>query len=211
MSLRRRWLHLVHSAGTRSARTRSVGPAEKAKASDHRVLQSTPAGNAVNCSAPAPLCVPRSPAASWPRRSRWRRSCCWRRSSRVRPARPGRLRPVLRAPHDRDPGFTGVDAGRPDADGPLRSRRAAPRTHRARPRRIGARLTRGRTAQLVAIGLAAVVASAYQPGTRPAARARARVRCPRANVGTSLLLQLALGLGITVPWTVRYPLQNAWC
>ena len=28
-------------------------------------------------------------------------------------------------------------------------------------------------------------------------------------MGTSLTLQVALGLGITGPWTVRYPLQNA--
>ena len=86
---------------------------------------------------------------------------------------------------------------------------APPHERVALARAIGARLTRGRAAQLVAIGLAAFVAAVASPEHVPPLEC-ALVFCALAlNVGTSLALQLALGLGITGPWTVRYPLQNA--
>ena len=88
----------------------------------------------------------------------------------------------------------------PAAPPPSVSRLA--RAHRAR-------LARGRAAQLAVIGRRGVRRRGGQPGTRAAGSRCALVFCALAlNVGTSLALQVALGLGSTGPWTVRYPLQN---
>ena len=151
--------------------------------------------------------MPRSPAASSPRRSRWRPSYSSRRSSRraLGPADFGRFSVLLTIV---TLGSLALTLGGPT----LMARfvpAAPPHERVALARAIGARLTRGRAAQLVAIGLAAFVATVVSPEHVPALEC-ALVFCALAlNVGTSLTLQVALGLGITGPWTVRYPLQNA--
>jgi O-antigen/teichoic acid export membrane protein len=86
---------------------------------------------------------------------------------------------------------------------------APPHERVALARAIGARLTRGRAAQLAAIGLVTFVAAVAIPEHVPPLETVLVFGALALNVGTSLTLQVALGLGITGPWTVRYPLQNA--
>ena len=89
------------------------------------------------------------------------------RPASLGPADFGRFSVLLT---DRDPRIAGVDPGRPDAHGPLRSHGSAPRARCASPAPIGGRLTRGRAAQLVAIGLAAFVATVASPEHVPPSR-----------------------------------------
>ena len=160
-------------------KTRCVGPAEKAKASDHHALAVDASRNDEPFPSRPRDSAPRSPAASSPRRSRWRRSSLLATlvPRALGPADFGRFSVLLTIV---TLGSLALTLGGPT----LMARfvpAAPPHERVALARAIGARLTRGRAAQLVAIGLAAVVAAAGRPGTRAAARVRARVRCPRAE------------------------------
>jgi O-antigen/teichoic acid export membrane protein len=76
-------------------------------------------------------------------------------------------------------------------------------------RAIGARLARGRAAQLAVVAVVAAVAVAvdgdrFSPGETPIV-----VIALALNVAAGLALQVGLGLGRTVAWSARFPLQNA--
>jgi O-antigen/teichoic acid export membrane protein len=74
---------------------------------------------------------------------------------------------------------------------------------------LGARLARGRALQLLAISVAALLASAIAPETVPPATTALVLAALAANVAAALALQIGLGLGRTGAWSLRYPLHNA--
>jgi O-antigen/teichoic acid export membrane protein len=76
-------------------------------------------------------------------------------------------------------------------------------------RALGARLARGRAIQLALAGLVTAVAVAVAPDHVPPSATALVAVALVLNVATSLLLQVALGLGRTGAWSTRYPLQNA--
>ncbi|MBN2623303.1 MAG: hypothetical protein JXA83_08045 [Acidimicrobiales bacterium] len=86
---------------------------------------------------------------------------------------------------------------------------APPEERVALARAIGGRLARGRAMQLAAVGLAALAAAVWEPERFPPAETALVVAALAINVGTSLALQVALGLGRAGAWSARYPLQNA--
>ena len=87
---------------------------------------------------------------------------------------------------------------------------AAPVDERvALARAIGARLARGRAVQLAAIAAATAVAVIAAPGQFPPLDVALVLAALALNVGTTLALQVTLGLGRAGPWSLRYPLQNA--
>lgn len=86
---------------------------------------------------------------------------------------------------------------------------AAPADQRlAVARSLGRRLARGRALQLAAITAAAAFGAALAPGALPALDTTLVVVALALNVAATLGLQVALGLGRTGAWSVRYPLQN---
>jgi hypothetical protein len=76
-------------------------------------------------------------------------------------------------------------------------------------RALGLRLARGRAAQLGAAAVAASLATVLAPATFPPLVTALVVVALTVNVGTSLALQVGLGLGRAGPWSARFPLQNA--
>lgn len=86
---------------------------------------------------------------------------------------------------------------------------AAPADRVAVARAIGLRLARGRALQLAAIAVAALVAVVADADRFPALETVLVVAALVASVAAGLALQVPLGLGRTVPWAMRYPLQNA--
>jgi O-antigen/teichoic acid export membrane protein len=75
-------------------------------------------------------------------------------------------------------------------------------------RAIGARLARGRAAQLAVLAVVTVVLVAADTDHFPPAQTVMVFAALALNVATSLALQVALGLGRTGPWATRFPLQN---
>ena len=75
-------------------------------------------------------------------------------------------------------------------------------------RAIGRRLARGRAVQCGALALAALVAVVWDPGRFPPLATALVVVALALNVGTTLALQVTLGLGRAGPWSARYPVQN---
>ncbi len=86
---------------------------------------------------------------------------------------------------------------------------ARPDERLALARALGARLARGRAAQVAAMAGVAVVASVVAPLAFPPLVTALVVVSLALSVATSLLLQVLLGLGRTGPWAARFPLQNA--
>ena len=87
---------------------------------------------------------------------------------------------------------------------------AAPEAERvALARAIGARLARGRAAQLAVLGIVACTLVAVDAAAFPAFDAVMVFLALALNVGTSLGLQMTLGLGKTGAWSTRFPMQNA--
>ncbi|HEY8544776.1 MAG TPA: hypothetical protein VIL36_07000 [Acidimicrobiales bacterium] len=76
-------------------------------------------------------------------------------------------------------------------------------------RALGGRLARGRALQLAALVPVAGVAVAVDPDAFPPATTALVLVALAASVAAGLALQVPLGLGRTVPWALRYPLQNA--
>jgi O-antigen/teichoic acid export membrane protein len=87
---------------------------------------------------------------------------------------------------------------------------AAPaETRVALARSIGARLARGRAAQVGVVAALALAAVAWAPDVVHPLETTLVVAALALNVATSLALQVTLGLGRTGAWSTRYPLQNA--
>lgn len=86
---------------------------------------------------------------------------------------------------------------------------AAPGERVAVARAIGARLARGRAAQVGVFAVAAAVAAVLAPDAFPPATVALVVVALGLNVAATLLLQIGLGLGQTTEWSLRFPLQNA--
>jgi O-antigen/teichoic acid export membrane protein len=87
---------------------------------------------------------------------------------------------------------------------------AAPPSERlALARAIGGRLARGRSVQVAVLAAGALVAVAWDPSRVPPLETCLVVAALALNVATSLALQTTLGLGRTVAWSLRFPLQNA--
>ncbi|MFP5255476.1 MAG: hypothetical protein ACLGI8_06455 [Acidimicrobiia bacterium] len=87
---------------------------------------------------------------------------------------------------------------------------AAPAQQRpAVARALGWRLAKGRMAQLAGAGVLVVVVAASGRTTISGRDALLVSAALALNVAATLILQVGLGLGRTVPWTLRYPLQNA--
>jgi O-antigen/teichoic acid export membrane protein len=86
---------------------------------------------------------------------------------------------------------------------------AAPPDRVALARAIGLRLAGGRAVQLATITALAVVAVVWDGERFPPLETALVVGALAASVAASLALQVPLGLGRTVPWALRYPLQNA--
>lgn len=86
---------------------------------------------------------------------------------------------------------------------------ASPEERVALARAIGARLAKGRGAQLAAIAVGATVLAVADPTTFPPVEVALVVVALALNVATTLALQMTLGLGRAGPWSLRYPLQNA--
>lgn len=86
---------------------------------------------------------------------------------------------------------------------------AAPGDRVALARAIGGRLARGRAAQLAVLAAVALAAVVWDPARFPPLVTGLVVGALALNVAASLALQVALGLGRTGAWSVRYPLQNA--
>lgn len=86
---------------------------------------------------------------------------------------------------------------------------ASPHERTAVARAIGARLAKGRGAQLAAVAVAATVLVVVDPATFPPVEVALVVLALALNVATTLALQMTLGLGQAGPWSLRYPLQNA--
>ena len=76
-------------------------------------------------------------------------------------------------------------------------------------RAIGRRLARGRAVQCGALALVALAAVVWDPGRFPPLATALVVLALALNVGTTLALQVTLGLGRAGPWSARYPVQNA--
>lgn len=76
-------------------------------------------------------------------------------------------------------------------------------------RALGARLARGRALQLAVVAVAAGLAVAVDPQGFPPLTTTLVVVALVVSVAAGLALQVPLGLGRTVPWALRYPLQNA--
>lgn len=76
-------------------------------------------------------------------------------------------------------------------------------------RAIGARLARGRAAQLAVLAAVAAVLVAVDTEHFPPGETAMVFVALVLNVATSLALQVALGLGRTGPWATRFPLQNS--
>ena len=74
---------------------------------------------------------------------------------------------------------------------------------------IGRRLARGRAVQCGAIAVVALVAVVGDPARFPPFVTSMVVVALALNVGTTLALQVTLGLGRAGPWSARYPVQNA--
>jgi O-antigen/teichoic acid export membrane protein len=76
-------------------------------------------------------------------------------------------------------------------------------------RAIGLRLAQGRAVQLAVIAAIALAAVVWDGERFPPVETALVVGGLAASVAASLALQVPLGLGRTVPWALRYPLQNA--
>jgi O-antigen/teichoic acid export membrane protein len=76
-------------------------------------------------------------------------------------------------------------------------------------RALGARLARGRAAQLAAVAALAFAGVAWDPDRFPPAATAVVVVALALNVATSVALQVGLGLGRAGAWSARFPLQNA--
>jgi O-antigen/teichoic acid export membrane protein len=86
----------------------------------------------------------------------------------------------------------------------------APQEERAAlARAIGIRLARGRTVQVVVLAFVVLAVLVVDPSVMEPDDAMIVFTAFALNVITSIALQVALGLGRTVPWSLRYPLQNA--
>lgn len=85
---------------------------------------------------------------------------------------------------------------------------ASPEERVALARAIGARLAKGRGAQLAAIAVGATALAVADPSTFPPVEVALVVVALALNVATTLALQMTLGLGRAGPWSLRYPLQN---
>jgi O-antigen/teichoic acid export membrane protein len=86
---------------------------------------------------------------------------------------------------------------------------AAPAERAALARTLGARLARGRAAQLAAVAALALAGVAWDPDRFPPSTTAVVVVALALNVATSLALQVGLGLGRAGAWSARFPLQNA--
>lgn len=86
---------------------------------------------------------------------------------------------------------------------------APPGERLAIARAIGARLARGRAAQLAAVAAVALAAVAWSPDRVPPLTTALVVAALALNVATSVALQVGLGLGRAGAWSARLPLQNA--
>lgn len=74
---------------------------------------------------------------------------------------------------------------------------------------VGSRLAKGRAVQVAVIAVGAAGLTAVDPDRFPPALVAAVVVALALNVATGLALQIALGLGRTGPWSLRWPVQNA--
>lgn len=86
---------------------------------------------------------------------------------------------------------------------------AEPGTRVALARAIGLRLAKGRAVQVAVLAFAVLGVALFDPDVVTPLEASLVFAAFALNVATSLALQVALGLGRTVPWSLRYPLQNA--
>ncbi len=87
---------------------------------------------------------------------------------------------------------------------------AAPAHERvAVARAIGLRLARGRTVQVAVITFVVLGVALADPDVLDPLEALAVVLAFALNVLASLALQVALGLGRTVAWSLRFPIQNS--
>ena len=87
---------------------------------------------------------------------------------------------------------------------------AAPIEERvALARAIGLRLSRGRAVQVAVLAFGVLAVALWDPNIVTPLDAALIFTAFALNVATSLALQVALGLGRTVPWSLRYPVQNA--
>jgi hypothetical protein len=75
-------------------------------------------------------------------------------------------------------------------------------------RAIGRRLARGRAVQCGALAVVALAAVVWDPQRFPPLATALVVLALALNVGTTLALQVTLGLGRAGPWSARYPVQN---
>lgn len=75
-------------------------------------------------------------------------------------------------------------------------------------RAIGARLARGRAAQVGLLAVAAASLALAEPDAFPPLVTSLVVAALGLNVAATLGLQVALGLGRTGAWSARYPMQN---
>jgi O-antigen/teichoic acid export membrane protein len=85
---------------------------------------------------------------------------------------------------------------------------APPHERVALARAIGARLARGRLVQVIVIAFVVLAVALWDPSIVGPLDAGLIVTAFALNVVTSVALQVVLGLGRTMPWSMRYPLQN---
>ncbi len=74
---------------------------------------------------------------------------------------------------------------------------------------LGRQLLRSRVVPVAVLASAAGVAAIVAPERFPATDAGVVAVALGVNVVTSVALHVALGLGVTWPWTARFPIQNA--
>ena len=86
---------------------------------------------------------------------------------------------------------------------------AEPAERVALARALSIRLARGRAAHLLVLGLLVSAVVATDPERFPLLVTALVLASLALNVAAALALQLQLGLGRTLAWTMRYPLQNA--
>jgi O-antigen/teichoic acid export membrane protein len=86
---------------------------------------------------------------------------------------------------------------------------APPEDRVALARSLGTRLARGRALQLAVIAAGVLVLVLVAPEDFPPVVSTLVLAALAVNVGTSIALQVTLGLGQAGPWSVRWPLQNA--
>lgn len=86
---------------------------------------------------------------------------------------------------------------------------AVPEERAALALAIGARLARGRAAQLTVLTAVALAAVVWDPARFPPLQTALVSAALALNVAATLALQVTLGLGRAGAWSLRYPLQNA--